>query len=144
MITPGIIISLLISIAVLVLLTDYSVKRLKYWKILLIGYLLALVVPFTTYMANIGTPAPSWLRQIDEGQVVAYTFLEEEAIFIWIIPEGKNIPVSLILPWSTSQANNLIDAQEQAQKEGTGMFLRKNSNGEWNEWDKPVEALPSK
>ena len=86
--------------------------------------------------------------------ILAYTFVENEAIYIWLQVPGQPIPVYLALPWSEGQAKEMIEADAQARMFkkgglGTGRLMMKrqkteNQEDTWVLHPEPVPEYPPK
>lgn len=67
----------------------------------------------------------AWLEQApDEVEVIASTYEEGKAIYLWLqLPESTE-PRAYQLPWSTAQAEALEQARQKAQRAGRGGSVR--------------------
>ncbi len=116
----------------------------KTWKSIAI-FMVVAAVPYVLVFSVIGYPRPSWMGAYENVQVVAVVFKENEAIYLWVIPEGEDTTLSLVLPWSEKEANILIKEMNNSAREGTGTFMDLDGpNGEMAPWKPPVTSLPSK
>lgn len=57
-----------------------------------------------------------------EREVLAFRFIEGEAIFLWTSGEGE--PMSWRLPWNAEQARKLYSLTEEAKERGGNVMLR--------------------
>jgi len=86
--------------------------------------------------------------------ILAYTFIENEAIYVWLQVPGRSIPVYLALPWSESQAKEMIEMGVMAKLlkkggQGTGRLMMRqqkteNQEDTWVLHPEPVPEYPPK
>lgn len=92
-----------------------------------------------------GTPA-SWTAAPPDTTVLAYTFIEGEAIFLWLDLNGA--PFSIKLPWSTRAADQLEQAHRKAQEDGGNVKTGASFDESWKDqqmfYAEPVSPLPEK
>ncbi|MFO1039037.1 MAG: hypothetical protein U1E45_19515 [Geminicoccaceae bacterium] len=65
-----------------------------------------------------------WNAQADEATVLGSQMREGEGLYLWLQVAGIDEPRAYRLPWDKKQAQELQDAIEQAQKNGTGVKMR--------------------
>jgi hypothetical protein len=95
-----------------------SVKGAR-WKIVAVAVFLGLVVTvFGGAFELLGKPKPVSLefRDLKGSTILAYTLVENVAIYLWIDRDGQ--PMTIVLPWSTEDAQNVQDAVQGAAKMG--------------------------
>jgi hypothetical protein len=68
----------------------------------------------------LGRPLPGWLELPDQrdAQVLAASFDEGKAIYVWLRVPWADEPRAYALPWSEATAASLHDVMRQAQQDG--------------------------
>jgi hypothetical protein len=91
---------------------------------------LAALVLGLAYLAGtdlLGRPKPLRLATLERGadsaEVIAATFVEGEAIYLWLRLPGAPAPRAYVMPWSQSAAKALFRAQGQAEQSGAQVVL---------------------
>ena len=56
-------------------------------------------------------------------QVLGAMPIENEAIYVWLVMPGATEPCAYVLPWSLEAAQQLQDAMNQAEADGTGVRM---------------------
>lgn len=93
------------------------------WLVKAQGIAAVLVLLGVSYLALadlIGRPKPialEWLADGREVDVLAAVPIEGVAIYVYILTEGFDEPLSIVIPWSQQAAQQLQDAQEKAEGE---------------------------
>jgi len=76
----------------------------------------------------LGRPKPValewWLHQAEEATVLGSQMREGESLHLWLQLEGEAEPRAYRLPWSQQMAQQLQQALEQAQRNGTEARMR--------------------
>lgn len=113
---------------------------------------LFLPVAYVSLAELLGRPKPMHLEwnqiELEEANVVGFQLHENEAIYLWLRVEGIREPRSYVLRWNQQRAQQLHEAQREAQTNGTEVRVRRPSRSD--EIDEPVfyatpqEALPPK
>src|SRR5262245_47376930 len=62
-------------------------------------------------------------RNIEQAKVVGASMREGEAIYLWLQVPGADEPRAYQLPWSTEAAQQLQQAQAEAEANGTGVEM---------------------
>jgi hypothetical protein len=62
--------------------------------------------------------------QVESADVLGSTFVEGEAIYVWLRLPGSLEPRAYKLPWDQKQAQELQDAMNEAGQLGTGVEMR--------------------
>ncbi len=90
----------------------------------------ALFLPaaYVGFAALLGLPKPvqlEWLRaKAPEATVLASTFRENQAIYVWLQMNEVSEPRAYILPWSRDLAEQLQTAQREAAENQTQVQMR--------------------
>jgi hypothetical protein len=100
----------------------------------------------------LGRPLPSWLELPDQrdAQVLAASFDEGKAIYVWLRVPWADEPRAYALPWSESTAAALHDVMQQVQANGgSGAMMRAPFGSHTPDEQRPaylqpVAALPPK
>jgi hypothetical protein len=73
----------------------------------------------------LGRPKPLRLewRGTADAQVLGAMPVENEAIYVWLIMPGSSEPCAYVLPWSVEVAQQLQDAMNRAEAEGTAVRM---------------------
>ena len=71
-----------------------------------------------------GRPKPMGLTRVMSlaGTVLTAQLRENEAIYLYVLPNGTTEPLSLVLPWSTDVAKQLLEAQRGSGSDGSARF----------------------
>jgi len=99
------------------------------WRKWLALLALALSVPVALLAVHelTGRPKPlalEWVHDLHDGAtVVAYKFVEDEAIYLWLVLPGETAPRAYALPWDRKAAKDLQEAEAQAQELHTGLEM---------------------
>lgn len=114
----------------------------------MIAFLSGLMVPYLMVMLVIGTPSPNWLVHSNHLHVLNYVLAENKAIYMWVLPEGSDIPVYIYRPWSTEEANQIIQQFNQSKVDGHEVWIQLGSgqgpHGDMAPWEMPVKPNPPK
>lgn len=65
-----------------------------------------------------------WLARADEATVLGSLHEEGRQIFLWLSLDGVEEPRAYALPWSRELAQQLQDAEQQAEEQKTGVRMR--------------------
>jgi hypothetical protein len=90
----------------------------------------ALFLPaaYLGFAALLGLPKPIqlewWLTKAPEATVLASTFRENEAIYLWLQMTTITEPRAYVLPWSRDLAEQLQTAQREAAENQTQVQMR--------------------
>jgi hypothetical protein len=118
MIAIGAIFALLLGIYVFAVLPQAGLFR----RAISVGIFLALVaVIYGGASELLGRPKPLWLewRSADKAQVVSAVPVENQAIYLWITVPASPEPRTYVLPWSQEAAQQLQNAMNEAEADGT-------------------------
>lgn len=89
---------------------------------------LILPVAYLSLAELLGRPKPMHLEwqqiELNEGNVVGFDLREGEAIYLWLRIDGVSEPRSYVLDWDQQRAQQLHDAEREAQAQGTQVRLR--------------------
>src|SRR5579859_7945203 len=76
------------------------------------GFVLAGMIAAT--VLSMGIPRPLWSFSLDhkEYTLIAWTFVEDKAIYIWVQAKDDSDPVVIELPWSKAKADAVTNEME--------------------------------
>ncbi|HVR65646.1 MAG TPA: hypothetical protein VMT98_03355 [Verrucomicrobiae bacterium] len=117
-----ILISLLASVAI------WAPRRIwvRCWAVALSA--VVFVSGYAALTDMLSRPKPmslAWAEgQIEAADVLGSTFIEGEAIYVWLRLPGSMEPRSYKLPWDQRRAQELQDAMNEAGQLGTGVEMR--------------------
>lgn len=104
------------------------------------GFIVLAISALLALLLSLGTPLNSSIAMV-HGEVVSVIYVENEAIYLWVVPDGSSVPVAIALPWSTEEAKHI----RQMETQGTPMELRgAPEDGQYVVHPKPVEENPPK
>ena len=99
----------------------------------------------------LGRPKPLKLewRESAKAQVLGAVPVENQAIYVWLAMAGSSEPRAYVLPWSQKTAQQLQDAMNKAEANGTAveMAMSLETGGDNREplfYPRPQPALPAK
>jgi hypothetical protein len=122
----------------------YVVRTAKQRYAVLFG---AVAICATAWLATVQVKGtPKYVEQVEESTVISFVLSEGKAIFLWL-DVGSDMPLYVAIPWSREKAEQLIQAQTEAEGNGTVVKVRKSDQTEVEEmmfYPAPVEALPEK
>lgn len=73
----------------------------------------------------LGAPRPSLLIMHPiAGTLTAVALDEGRAIYLWVTPDGRRMPVSLAMPWSAQHAAQLEGAEAESRHSGRPVRVR--------------------
>jgi hypothetical protein len=82
---------------------------------------------YASYAELLSKPKPvslEWAqRNASQATVLAATYEENKAIFLWLAIEGVDGPRAYVLPWSQNSAEQLQKAMREAEANGTGVQM---------------------
>lgn len=111
------------------------------------------VTAYASYADLLSKPKPvslEWAqRHAPQATVLAATYVENEAIFLWLALEGVDGPRAYRLPWSREAAEQLQEAMREAEANGTGVQMEAPFESDRQETSQffyaaPQPALPQK
>ena len=82
-----------------------------------------------------GRPRPMGLTHAMSmaGTVLTSQLRENEAIYLYVLPDGTTEPLSLVLPWSTDVAKQLMEAQRGSGRDGRDGSARFTFERSWEQ-----------
>src|SRR5262245_19669192 len=88
-------------------------------------------------------------QHADKAKVLAATMQEGEAIYVWLLFPGSDEPRAYALPWDMKMAQQLQNAMQQGQANGTDVNMSKPFEAGLDDrepkfYATPQEALPDK
>ncbi len=94
----------------------------------------------------LGRPKPvglEWWRDGGSSATLLGSRIEEgRAIYLWLLLDGEPEPRSYALPWSRSLAEALLQAERQAEANGTGVMVRRPFEPSLDDREPMFHALP--
>lgn len=117
---------------------------------LTVAFLGLTLMVMVSVVESYGLPKPYWFefRDLNKGQVVAAVPVENKAIYVWITAAGSSVPRSYVLPWSQKGAQELQDAMNKAEADGSSVEMGAAGDGadagEPMFYAPPVPAQPPK
>lgn len=111
---------------------------------------LGLIIP-VAYLSIVdlqGRPRPIQFDFLTDSdmEIIAYSFIEGEAIFLWTAKSGE--PLSFRLPWSAERARRLHGLMEDTKKGGGKVMMRRRGDNTLRSqqmfYRSPVKPLPPK
>jgi hypothetical protein len=122
MIISAIVFALLLGAFIFLILPSARLAR----RILSVGIFVILIgVIYGGSIELLGRPKPLRLewRGTADAQVLGAMPVENEAIYVWLVMPGATGPCAYVLPWSLEAAQQLQDAMNQAEADGTGVRM---------------------
>lgn len=118
MTAPIILLGVLLVLGYWLLASHATPLRLAAYAVLLFSAGAMCVLAF-------GTPRSSWMmaRPVT-GTLRGVVVVEQQAIFVWVSPDGADTPLALQLPWSDRQAADLERAQAESRRTGRAARVR--------------------
>ena len=135
-----ILISLLASVAI------WAPRRIwvRCWAVALSA--VVFVSGYAALTDMLSRPKPmslAWAEgQVQAADVLGSTFIEGEAIFVWLRLPGSLEPRAYKLPWDQKQAQELQDAMNEAGQLGTGVEMRQPFDQNPEDEDPLFYAIP--
>jgi hypothetical protein len=83
-----------------------------------------------------------WLSQADEATVLGSSAQEDVAIYLWLQLEGADEPRAYALPWSRELAEQLQEAQREAEEQQSELRMRVPFEPSLDELEPRFYALP--
>lgn len=83
-----------------------------------------------------------WLSQADEATVLGSSAQEDVAIYLWLQLEGADEPRAYALPWSRELAEQLQEAQREAEQQQSELRMRVPFEHSLDELEPRFYALP--
>ena len=114
----------MVFFVVLCLGTMITLLKRKAWLVAFIPLSLLIATSIIyTYTDLLGTPTKKELPE--EFFVVHHHVAEELAvIYLWIVVEGKNVPISYEVPYTQEMQEQLDGLQQKAMEEGSAAIIR--------------------
>lgn len=78
----------------------------------------------------------------DKAIVLSYVAQEDVAIYLWLMLNGETEPRYYVMPWSDEAAQELHEAQQQAEADGTGVEMNMQNGTDLRYEDGIFESLP--
>ena len=105
-----------------------------------------LPVAYGSLASLLSRPKPvtlEWARaQVADATVIASTMQEGIGIYLWLQIPDEGEPRAYVLPWNKKMAQQLQDAQREAQRRGTALNMRSPFEQSWDDRDPKFYALP--
>ena len=148
MIIAAVIFALLLGAFIFVVLPHASVTR----RAISVSIFLALIaIVYGGAAELLGRPKPLRLEWRDsaKAQVLAAVPVENDAIYVWLTTPASPEPRAYVLPWSQKAAQQLQDAMNKAEEQGTAAQMAMSpeagqDGGEPMFYAPPQPPLPAK
>jgi hypothetical protein len=110
-------------------------------------------IGYAGFASMLSRPKPmsmAWAeQQIGEANLVGSSMVEGQAIYVWLQFDGSPEPRAFALPWDIRAAQQLQQALQEAEANGTGVRMKMSpgdamDGGEARFWAKPQEPMPDK
>jgi hypothetical protein len=122
MIISAIVFALLLGAFIFVILPRAGLAR----RTLSVGIFVVLIaVVYAGSIELLGRPKPLRLewRGGADAQVLSAMPVENEAIYVWLVMPGSSEPRAYVLPWSLEAAQQLQEAMNQAEADGSAVHM---------------------
>ena len=92
----------------------------------------------------LGRPKPVRLewREMEKAQVLGSSLRENEAIYLWLQFEGKPEPTVYTLPWNVQMAQQLQNAMQEGEANGTGVEMTMSLESGLDDREPKFHAMP--
>ncbi|MFQ5958697.1 MAG: hypothetical protein ACE5LF_04940 [Alphaproteobacteria bacterium] len=114
--------------AVLTTITIWSPRRVWVKSIAIVTASLFLPLAYAAFADLLSKPKPvdlEWAhRNVTEATVLAASMREDDGIFLWLQIDGVAEPRSYVLPWNRELAEELQDAQREAEANRNGLRIK--------------------
>lgn len=76
---------------------------------------------------SIGKPKPTWseVRAINKAILISALPVYEDKIYLWLLPDGSDVPVAYVMPWTMEAAQGLQNAMRLAGENGTNIIVER-------------------
>jgi hypothetical protein len=110
-------------------------------------------IAYVSQSVLLSRPKPTrleWVqRSAPEATVLGATFVEDKAIYVWLVLPGEDEPRAYVLPWSRPLAEQLTKARRESEGKGEPVRMRKpfessRDDSEATFYAEPQKALPEK
>jgi hypothetical protein len=147
MIVTAVIFAILLGALIFIVLPRASVAR----RTVSVSIFLALIaIVYGGATEILGWPKPLRLewRNAEKAQVLSAVPVENEAIYVWLMMPNSRQPRSYVLPWSQGAAQELQDATNKAEADGTAVEMTSSETGDDEGepmfYARPQPPLPAK
>lgn len=106
-----------------------------------IAYLSLSLIMVTELLSN-PKPLQNELFGEDKAEVVSYVAQEDVAIYLWLMLKGHTVPRYYVMDWSDEAAQELHEAQQQAEQDGTGVEMNMQEGTDLRYEDGLFESMP--
>lgn len=131
--------------ALLAVIAIWSPRKVWVKASAVIATSLFLPLSYAAFADLLSKPKPvdlEWaMRNVAEASVLSATFHEGEAIYLWLQLENVTEPRAYMLPWSQAVAEQLQQAQREAESNQNGLRMRQPFDAS-NENRKPMFYAP--
>ncbi len=131
--------------ALLAVIAIWSPRKVWVKASAVIATSLFLPLSYAAFADLLSKPKPidlEWaMRNVAEASVLSATFHEGEAIYLWLQLENVAEPRAYMLPWSQATAEQLQQAQREAENNQNGLRMRQPFDAS-NENRKPMFYAP--
>ena len=141
MITAGAIFAVILGAFIFAVLPQAGIAR----RVVSVGVFLALIVMvYGGAIELLGRPKPLTLewRSPSNVQVLSAAPVENKAIYVWLSLPGSSEPRAYTLPWSQKSAQELQDAMNKAEADGTEVKMAMLTEGSRQDGEPMFYAAP--
>lgn len=121
---------LLLSIPAITMLVMLSQNK-RWWKFLFILIPLVLFVVFKLWYAIEYIKTAPTEKLPNKFTFITSIEKQKKHIYIWAIEEGKDYPITIVIPW-TEKASKEVESAKRGVREGRRMTFSKDKNRENN------------
>lgn len=121
---------LLLSIPAITMLVMLSQNK-RWWKFLFILIPLVLFVVFKLWYAIEYIKTAPTEKLPNKFTFITSIEKQKKYIYIWAIEEGKDYPITIVIPW-TEKASKEVESAKRGVREGRRMTFSKEKNRENN------------
>jgi hypothetical protein len=142
MIISAIVFALLLGAFIFLILPRVPLAR----RTLSVGiFVILIAVIYGGSIELLGRPKPLRLewRGTADAQVLSAMPVENEAIYVWLVMPGSSEPCAYALPWSLEAAQQLQEAMNQAEADGTAVRMGMPFEASLDDREPMFYAMPS-
>ncbi|MEE8204256.1 MAG: hypothetical protein V3R74_10940 [Alphaproteobacteria bacterium] len=131
---------------VLTMISVWSPRRVWVKTSAVVTAALFLPLAYAAFTDLLSKPKPvdlEWaFRNVTEATVLAASMRENEGIFLWLQIDGVAEPRSYVLPWDRQMAEELQDAQREAEANRNGLRIKLPFETAWDDRERKFYAPP--
>jgi hypothetical protein len=127
-------------------ITVWSPRRLSLKVSALATSVLLLPTAYAGFLQLLSMPKPVglewWHARAEEATVLGSSIHEEAGIYLWLQLEGVPEPRAYVLPWSRQLAQQLQEAQREAEEQQGELRMRLPFEPSWDDDEPQFYAMP--